>query len=211
MVAVSRARNKSRHALHVYLMPQDQNLCLERYPRPEQIDDRPTNKFTKTLHPTAGLPDSRSTASRTRFATGTRPSLPEQSRKSLRKHWEIAPNYKRIPQQDISVQSNPAKANTSLNITFWLQSGAHAPRVREGYAQWKGHRDRSAPEINRFLLFLGHAASFIVGWARGVAKNLATAVLFPARGKHSLHSRHHFASCSRIDCNSWRRFALVLG
>src|ERR1039457_2249272 len=55
----------------VYLLPQRPNLCLERCPRPEQIDDRPTNKSAKIPHPTTGLPDSPSTASRIRFATGT--------------------------------------------------------------------------------------------------------------------------------------------
>ena len=55
----------------VYLLSQGPNLCLERCPRPEQIDERPTNKSAKIPHPTTGLPDSRSTASRTRFATGT--------------------------------------------------------------------------------------------------------------------------------------------
>src|SRR5665647_814263 len=56
---------------NVYLLPQRPNLCLERCPRPEQIDDRPTNKSAKITHPTTGLPDSRSTASRIRFAIGT--------------------------------------------------------------------------------------------------------------------------------------------
>jgi hypothetical protein len=55
----------------VYLLPQRPNLCLERCPRPKQIDDHPTNKSAKTPHPTTGLPDSRSTASQMRFATGT--------------------------------------------------------------------------------------------------------------------------------------------
>ena len=55
----------------VYLLPQRPNLCLERCPRPGQIDDRPTNKSAKIPHPTTGLPDSRSTASRMRFAIGT--------------------------------------------------------------------------------------------------------------------------------------------
>jgi hypothetical protein len=53
------------------LLPQRPNLCLKRCPRPEQIDDRPTNKSAKIPHPTTGLPDSRSTASRIRFATRT--------------------------------------------------------------------------------------------------------------------------------------------
>jgi hypothetical protein len=57
----------------VYLLPQRPNLCLERCPRPEQIDDRPTNKSAKIPHPTTGLPDSRSTASQMRLATGTSP------------------------------------------------------------------------------------------------------------------------------------------
>src|SRR3989304_3538995 len=48
----------------VYLLPQRPNLCLERCPRPEQVDDRPTNKSAKIPHPTTGLPDSRLTASR---------------------------------------------------------------------------------------------------------------------------------------------------
>ncbi len=55
----------------VYLVPQRPNLCLKRCPRPEQIDDRPNNKSAKFPHPTTGLPDSRSTASQMRFATGT--------------------------------------------------------------------------------------------------------------------------------------------
>src|ERR1035441_7540029 len=48
----------------VYLLPQRPNLRLERCPRPEQIDERPTNKSAKIPHPRTGLPDSRSTASR---------------------------------------------------------------------------------------------------------------------------------------------------
>ena len=56
---------------NVYLLPQRPNLCLKRCPQPEQIDDRPNNKSAKIPHPTTGLPDSRSTASRIRFATGT--------------------------------------------------------------------------------------------------------------------------------------------
>src|ERR1019366_8588960 len=48
----------------VYLLPQRPNLRLEHCPRTEQIDNRPTNKSAKIPHPTRGLPDSRSTASR---------------------------------------------------------------------------------------------------------------------------------------------------
>src|SRR5471032_984369 len=57
----------------VYLLPQHPNLCLERCPRPEQIDDCPTNKSAKIPHSTTGLPDSRSATSQMRFATGTAP------------------------------------------------------------------------------------------------------------------------------------------
>jgi len=49
---------------NVYLLPQGPNLCLEDCPRPEQIDDHPTNKSAKIPHPTRGLPDSRSPVSR---------------------------------------------------------------------------------------------------------------------------------------------------
>ena len=57
--------------LDVDLLQQGQKLSLEHYPRPQQIDDCPANKSAKIPHPTTGLPDSRSTASRMRFATGT--------------------------------------------------------------------------------------------------------------------------------------------
>jgi hypothetical protein len=56
---------------NIYLLPQRPNLCFKRCPRPEKIDDRPTNKSAKIPHPATGLPNSRSTASRIRFATGT--------------------------------------------------------------------------------------------------------------------------------------------
>src|ERR1019366_2833969 len=56
---------------YVYLLPQRPNLCLKRCPRPEQLDYRPTNTTAKIPHPTTGWPDSRSTASPIRFATGT--------------------------------------------------------------------------------------------------------------------------------------------
>jgi hypothetical protein len=56
---------------NVYLLPQRPNLCRKSCPRPDQIDNRPTNELAKIPHPTTGLPDSRSTASRMRFTTGT--------------------------------------------------------------------------------------------------------------------------------------------
>jgi hypothetical protein len=52
------------------LLPQRPNLCLERCPRPEHMDDCPTNKSAKIPHPTTGLPDSRSTASRMSLRQG---------------------------------------------------------------------------------------------------------------------------------------------
>src|ERR1039458_5307989 len=58
---------------NVYLLPQRPNLCLKRCPRPEQIDDQPTNKSAKIPHPTRGLPDSRSTASRIGLRQGQHP------------------------------------------------------------------------------------------------------------------------------------------
>src|SRR5258708_27558491 len=53
------------------LLPQHPNFCLKRRPRPDQIDDRPTNEPDKISHPATASPDPRSTASQIRFATGT--------------------------------------------------------------------------------------------------------------------------------------------
>src|SRR5450631_11362 len=57
---------------NVYLLPQSPNLCLECCPRPDQIDNRPTNKPEKIPHYTTSSPDSPLPASRMRFTTGTR-------------------------------------------------------------------------------------------------------------------------------------------
>src|ERR1700681_2250142 len=56
---------------NVYLLPQRQNFRLERCPRPKQIYDHPNNEPDKISHPATASPDSRSTASQIRFATGT--------------------------------------------------------------------------------------------------------------------------------------------
>jgi hypothetical protein len=56
---------------NVFLLPQRPNLCLKRRSRADQIDDHPTNKPAKIPHGTTASPDSLSTASQTRFATGT--------------------------------------------------------------------------------------------------------------------------------------------
>jgi hypothetical protein len=56
---------------NVYLLPQRPNLCLKRRSRADQIDDHPTNKPAKIPHGTTASPDSLSTASQIRFATGT--------------------------------------------------------------------------------------------------------------------------------------------
>ncbi len=61
----------SRPPQNVDLLPQCPNFCLKRCPRPDQIDDHPSNEPAKVPHLTTALPDSPSTASRIRFATGT--------------------------------------------------------------------------------------------------------------------------------------------
>jgi hypothetical protein len=45
------------------LLPQRQNLGLDRCPRPKQIDNRPDNEPDKISHYRSASPDSRSTAS----------------------------------------------------------------------------------------------------------------------------------------------------
>ena len=110
------------------MLPQRPNLCLERCPRPEQIDHRPTNESTKIPHPTTGLPDSRSTASRTRFATGTGcrredvVRLGPQHIKNERLRYTQAKNEHRNPIDiDIPVHSDLAKAiaaSSSGHMTF---------------------------------------------------------------------------------------------
>jgi hypothetical protein len=56
---------------NVYLLPQRPNLCLKSCPRPDQIDNRPTNEPAKIPHPATASPDSPLPASRITFATGT--------------------------------------------------------------------------------------------------------------------------------------------
>jgi hypothetical protein len=46
---------------NAYLLPQHQNFCLKRRPRPDQIDDHPNNEPDKISHPATASPDSRST------------------------------------------------------------------------------------------------------------------------------------------------------
>ena len=81
---------------NVYLLPQRQNFRLERRPRPKQIDDRPTNEPDKISHPATASPDSRSTASQIKFATGTTPDHLAQItgavRTKFRQHDPIPPN-----------------------------------------------------------------------------------------------------------------------
>src|SRR6202166_3282627 len=55
---------------NVYLLPQRQNLHLERCPRPKQICDHPNNEPDKISHPARASPNSRSTASQIEFAIG---------------------------------------------------------------------------------------------------------------------------------------------
>src|ERR1700726_262611 len=47
---------------NVDLLPQRSNLCLKHYPRPDQIDNHPTNEPAKIPHCTRSSSDSRSTA-----------------------------------------------------------------------------------------------------------------------------------------------------
>ena len=47
---------------NVDLLPQRPNLCLKHYPRPDQIDDHPTNEPAKIPHCARSSSDSRSTA-----------------------------------------------------------------------------------------------------------------------------------------------------
>src|SRR5882762_5419584 len=56
---------------NVDLLPQRPNLCLKHYPRPDQIDNHPTNEPAKIPHCARSSSDSRSTAKQDRFATGT--------------------------------------------------------------------------------------------------------------------------------------------
>jgi hypothetical protein len=57
---------------NVYLLPQHPNFYLKRRPRPNQIDDHPSDEPDKIPHNATASPDSRSTASQIQFATGTR-------------------------------------------------------------------------------------------------------------------------------------------
>ena len=68
---------------NVYLLPQSPNLCLECCPRPDQIDNRPTNKPEKIPHYTTSSPDSPLPASRMRFTIGT-------GTQSNGFHWSLA-------------------------------------------------------------------------------------------------------------------------
>src|SRR5258708_6387374 len=47
---------------NVDLLPQRPNLCLKHYPRPNQIDNHPTNEPAKIPHCARSSSDSRSTA-----------------------------------------------------------------------------------------------------------------------------------------------------
>src|ERR1700676_1755611 len=47
---------------NVDLLPQRPNLCLKHYPRPDQIDNHPTNEPAKVPHCARSSSDSRSTA-----------------------------------------------------------------------------------------------------------------------------------------------------
>jgi hypothetical protein len=61
----------SRPPQNVYLLSQRQNFCIERYPRPKQIDNHPNNQPEYIPHCTTASPDFRSFASQMRFPTRT--------------------------------------------------------------------------------------------------------------------------------------------
>jgi hypothetical protein len=56
---------------HIDLLPQDQNFCLKRYSRPQQVHHHSKDQSAQIQHRAAASPNSRSTASRMAFATGT--------------------------------------------------------------------------------------------------------------------------------------------
>jgi len=72
---------------NVYLLPQRQNFRLDRCPRPKQIYHHPNNEPDKISHPATALPDSRSTASQIRFATGQPDKGSSIEPKALRLDW----------------------------------------------------------------------------------------------------------------------------
>ncbi|MEH6952608.1 hypothetical protein V4R08_14990 [Nitrobacter sp. NHB1] len=56
---------------YIDLLPQDQNFCLKRCSRPQQVHRHSKNQSAQIRHRAAASPNSRSTASRISFATGT--------------------------------------------------------------------------------------------------------------------------------------------
>src|SRR5712671_7218073 len=73
---------------NVYLLPQRPNLCLKRYPRPDQIDDHPTNEPAKIPHCARSSSDSRSTAKQDKVCDRDRlqTSLINQEHRPIRRH-----------------------------------------------------------------------------------------------------------------------------
>src|ERR1700674_5028970 len=77
---------------NVDLLPQRSNLCLKHYPRPDQIDNHPTNEPAKIPHCARSSSDSRSTAKqdkvcdrdRDRVARSSDPVSPAAAYRHLR-------------------------------------------------------------------------------------------------------------------------------
>src|SRR5712692_10367087 len=60
---------------NVDLLPQRPNLCLKHYPRPDQIDNHPTNEPAKIPHCSRSSSDSRSTAKQDKVCDRDRDKL----------------------------------------------------------------------------------------------------------------------------------------
>src|SRR6266851_6238263 len=74
----------SSSAQNVDLVPQRPNLCLKHYPRPDQIDNHPTNEPAKIPHCTRLSSDSRSTAKQEEVSQGNCANRSEEQARGSR-------------------------------------------------------------------------------------------------------------------------------
>src|SRR2546426_10795644 len=68
---------------NVDLLPQRPDLCLKHYPRPDQIDNHPTNEPAKIPHCARSSSDSRSTAKQDKVCDRDRPAAGVEVRRRL--------------------------------------------------------------------------------------------------------------------------------